>query len=367
VEIGSLEQVGRNFGWMTANLFLAWAPVLFALHLRGSERWARRAGIVLVVAAPTLLAARLMIRGGAVDAPARALLAVAGVAAFAALWSWRARRGDRWARALGYLGVIAFAPNAPYIMTDLFHHVQDVRLAGGTLVGNVVVSLQYGWFLVLGTASWIALTDIGRSWLSRHWSRVSRSSVLVVASGAFSFGIYLGRIERLHSWHPLRNPWRFLDEVSTALTSIEPLAFVLAWWIVLVTSAVVGLQLLDRARAGAGVGQLVHRSAWTLSGVLLASAPLVPVGYRVVGADVPSQSMLVAVSSVLLGSLVVALAWASHPRFERRFSLAAATALIVVPIVAVLISAAAMTQWYAQFRGLCEYGPASSFHGDGCA
>ncbi len=351
------ELLVRNLSWMTGNLFLAWAPMLFVWHLHAEPRMQRIAANVLMVAVPVLLFARLSVTGATVDAPLRTIGVVAAVGALAALWSVRARAGGRVARAVGYVGVLAFAPNAPYIMTDLFHHAQDIRLAGGRFAGNVLISLQYGWFLVLGTAAWVALVDAMRDWLQRHRPATDRRLVLVVASAVMAFGIYLGRIERFHSWHPLREPGRFLDEVGLALTSPGPVAFVLVWWIAVAVAGWVGVRLLDTGRrSGTSIRSMVARSSWVLSGALLMASPLVPFGYDVVGPAVPEQSVRVVVASVVLGGVVVLLAL---PRRRRALT-------VLAPIAAVLLMLAAMAQWHAQFRGLCEYGPAVNFHGDAC-
>jgi uncharacterized membrane protein len=362
----------RNLSWMTGNLFLAWAPMLFAWHLRGGARAQRIAATTLMVTVPLILFARLTVRGATVDAPAKSLALVALVGAAAALWSIRVRAGDRWARGLGYVGVLAFAPNAPYVMTDLFHHVQDVRLvsatsSGGSLVGNVLTSIEYGWFLVLGTAAWIALVDAGRDWLRRHHPGIAGWRVLVPVGAVMAFGIYLGRIERFHSWHPLGEPGRFASEVALALVSPGPIAFTITWWLVVVASAWIGLRLLDRARGdgGRGVGALVVRTSWTLSAILLATSPLVPIGYHAFGVGVPEQGVLVTVASVALGTLVagwaIARGMAATPTGRRGLVVAFA-----VPALAMLLVVAAFAQWYAQFRGLCEYGPSVDLHGDAC-
>ncbi|MCW2920554.1 MAG: hypothetical protein JWL76_428 [Thermoleophilia bacterium] len=373
-----LEILVRNLSWMSGNTFLAWAAMLFVWHLRGSDRAQRVAGAVLMGVVQLMLFARLSVRGAMVDATARSIVIVVVVGVAAAAWSIRARAGDRWAHVVGYVGVLAFAPNAPYVMTDLFHHVQDIRLlgtnpSGGSILGNVLTSIEYGWFLVLGSAAWIALVDAGRDWLHRHRPGVPGWRVLLPVCAVMAFGIYLGRIERFHSWHPLGEPVRFVREVGAALTNPGPIAFILVWWVATFAAAVVGLRLLDHARAGGvSVWTLLMRASWVFTGVLLASAPLVPRGYAMVDVAVPGQSRAVAIVSVALGIALVAsqLVRARRTRAlvprSRRVAIVGAVALIAVPVVAGAVTTAAFAQWYAQFRGLCEYGPSVDLHGEGC-
>jgi hypothetical protein len=85
--MSSIELAARNLSWMSGNLFLAWSAVLFALHLRGTQRQQRVAAFVLVTAATVMLAARLMVRGSAIEYPARSIVVVALVCAAALTWS----------------------------------------------------------------------------------------------------------------------------------------------------------------------------------------------------------------------------------------------------------------------------------------
>ena len=373
----TLELAARNLSWMSGNLFLAWSAVLFALHLRGTPRQQRAAAVALVVAAPVLLAGRLAARGTVFDHPVRSIVLVAVVGIAALAWSMYARHGNRPARAIGYLGVLVFAPNAPYILTDLFHHLQDVRLAQLGLGASVVFALQYGWFLVFGAASWVALLDLCRDWLRRHRPATNPLAAFVVVCGIMAFGIYLGRIERFHSWHPLAEPGRFAARVANAMTSPGPIGFTLVWWVVVLVAGVVGLRLLDRSRRGEGsVGALLVALSWAASGALLAGTPVVAHAYRLVGVEVGAASRGVAVACVVLGVLLCTyagtrlarlLAVAAHERESRPRLLAwSAVAAIALPILGAALTIASAAQWYTQFRGLCEYGPNPELHGDSC-
>ncbi|MCB0878467.1 MAG: DUF1361 domain-containing protein [Thermoleophilia bacterium] len=199
-----LEAAVKNLSWMTGNLFLAWAPVLFAMHLDPNDARRRLAARVLVPAAPLLLAVRLGVRGDLLDAPVRAVVAVVLVGLAAWGWSRAARAGSRIARVVGIVGVVAFAPNAPYVLTDLFHFIQDVRLGDATLGAAITFSVQYAVFLTLGVAAWIMLVLLGRAWLQRHDREHWYLRALVPVCGVFAFGIYLGRIERFPLVAPAR-------------------------------------------------------------------------------------------------------------------------------------------------------------------
>jgi len=368
--VGVLEVAADNVPWMVGNTFLAWSAVLFALHLRGTPAWQQRAAWILVSSVAVILAMRLGARGGFGDQPVRALVVLGAVVAASVVWSSQARAGATWARWIGYVGVLAFAPNAPYVLTDLFHFMQNVRQTGSTLASGVVFAVQYGWFLVLGAASWVVLLDMSRQWLARHGARVRPVLVLVPTCLVMAFGIYLGRIERFHSWHPLQDPAWFLGRIGNALTSPGPVGFTLAWAVAIGVVGTGGLRLLDATRrAGAGARAVLGWTAWALSGVLLASTPLVSFAYELAGPDVARTSPGVTIACAFAGVLLATAAvirlrsLLGHAPVRAHHGVAVAA---FVPIAAVALSIAASAQWYAQFRGLCEYGPIVLLHGDSC-
>jgi len=121
---------------------------------------------------------------------------------------------------------LLFFPNAPYILTDLFH--LDAR-PGVPLWYDLALILSCAWNgLMLAYAS---LSDMQRLVQQRlgfgaGWAFATLALLLS------SFGIYLGRYLRFNSWDVLTNPLTlFFDIVNRIL---HPFSFPGTWGITLV-------------------------------------------------------------------------------------------------------------------------------------
>jgi uncharacterized membrane protein len=105
-------------------------------------------------------------------------------------------------------GWLLFFPNAPYILTDLFHLHSRGHIP---IWFDLVVILSFAW---TGLAyGFISLLEI-ESLLSKYL----RSKTVAITSIIFlfigSFGIYIGRYLRWNSWDILTNPFPLIAEVS---------------------------------------------------------------------------------------------------------------------------------------------------------
>ncbi|RSK49034.1 DUF1361 domain-containing protein [Hymenobacter rigui] len=118
------------------------------------------------------------------------------------------------ARVLLPVGVVwlLFFPNAPYILTDLFH--LEPR-AGVPYWYDLALILSCAWNgLMLGYAS---LTDM-QQLVTRRLGWAAGWGFATVALLLSSFGVYLGRYLRFNSWDILTNPASlFYDIVSRLL------------------------------------------------------------------------------------------------------------------------------------------------------
>ncbi|VEI35639.1 Predicted membrane protein [Listeria grayi] len=114
---------------------------------------------------------------------------------------------------------LVFYPNAPYILTDIFH-LQ--RLGAYTAEGNLSPDM-YIWknftFLVIGIfyglfVGFTSLSLMIKEFMRRlEWQRVFQYQiVLILLTLLSSYGIYVGRFLRLHTIHLLTRPLEsFLD------------------------------------------------------------------------------------------------------------------------------------------------------------
>jgi uncharacterized membrane protein len=117
---------------------------------------------------------------------------------------------------------LLFFPNAPYILTDLFH----LRLKSAMPIWfDLVLILSFAWtgllfgFLSLWDIERIAAKHIGHD----RW--IPLVSVILLFVG--SFGIYLGRYLRWNSWDIITEPFQLMYAIGERI--INPFAHPRAW------------------------------------------------------------------------------------------------------------------------------------------
>ncbi len=106
---------------------------------------------------------------------------------------------------------ILFLPNAPYIITDLFHLRQraEMPLWFDTMaIFSVALS-----GLVLFYVALFGIKDV----LERFWGGITAEASIVFLVFLCSFGIYLGRYLRFNSWDVLSNTNDLFDEIGNHL------------------------------------------------------------------------------------------------------------------------------------------------------
>jgi uncharacterized membrane protein len=108
------------------------------------------------------------------------------------------------------LGVwLLFFPNAPYILTDLFHLKNR---AGMPIWFDLILILSFAWTGIL--FGFFSLMDI-ENLLQPYFSK--RSIILITVSLIFatSFGVYVGRYLRWNSWDVLRAPAGIMRDIGS--------------------------------------------------------------------------------------------------------------------------------------------------------
>ncbi len=103
---------------------------------------------------------------------------------------------------------LLFFPNAPYILTDLFH----LRLRSSMPIWfDLVLILSFAWTgLMFG---FLSLWDIERvlsKKLKKVWIRIITVTLLFLGS----FGIYVGRYLRWNSWDIITEPFQLMYDIG---------------------------------------------------------------------------------------------------------------------------------------------------------
>jgi uncharacterized membrane protein len=122
---------------------------------------------------------------------------------------------------LFFLAWLLFFPNAPYILTDLFHlNIQSSM----PVWFDLILILSYAWVGLL--FGFMSLWDIEKI-LSTY---VQKKLIPVISIGLLflsSFGVYLGRFLRWNSWDIIRDPFGLLHDVTDRL--LNPMSHLYTW------------------------------------------------------------------------------------------------------------------------------------------
>ena len=128
---------------------------------------------------------------------------------------------------------LLFFPNAPYILTDLFH----LRLQSSVPVWfNLVLLLSFAWTgLVFGIISLLDIYSLLRGFLKKKIA----GFIVVMLLFAGSFGIYLGRFMRWNSWDIISNPSDVIADIADRF--INPMQHPRTWILTLLMGVLLNM------------------------------------------------------------------------------------------------------------------------------
>jgi uncharacterized membrane protein len=108
---------------------------------------------------------------------------------------------------------LLFFPNAPYILTDLFH----LRLNSSMPIWfDLVLILSFAWTgLLFGFLSLMDIENLLLQSLNKFWTRIIISILLFIGS----FGIYVGRYLRWNSWDIITEPFNLFYDISDRIVN----------------------------------------------------------------------------------------------------------------------------------------------------
>ena len=116
---------------------------------------------------------------------------------------------------------LLFFPNAPYILTDLFH----LKLRSTMPMWfDLILILSYAWVgLFIGFLSLMDIEQILVSKFNFKYPRILSATLLFISS----FGIYLGRFLRWNSWDVISEPTQLIFDIGTRF--IHPFQHPTTW------------------------------------------------------------------------------------------------------------------------------------------
>ncbi len=123
------------------------------------------------------------------------------------LWTYREKL-SKWMIVAGVFVWLLFLPNAPYILTDIFHLKPKGNVPHWF---DLILVLSFAWTgFILGLLS---LLDIHNLLLKKTKPWLSWSFIFAFI-GLCSFGIYLGRYLRFNSWDLVSKPSILISEIA---------------------------------------------------------------------------------------------------------------------------------------------------------
>jgi uncharacterized membrane protein len=118
------------------------------------------------------------------------------------------------------LAWLAFFPNAPYLVTDLYHLEYRPPVPMWFDIGLILIYAFTGFFLA--AASLRTMQSLVKAFLGGWVSWL----FALTAIGLGGLGIYLGRFVRVNSWDLLFHPFRIAREVAApVLNPLDNLRF----------------------------------------------------------------------------------------------------------------------------------------------
>ncbi|WP_158887168.1 DUF1361 domain-containing protein [Amycolatopsis anabasis] len=115
---------------------------------------------------------------------------------------------------LGLVTFVAFLPNAPYVLSDVIHFIDQVRRTHDNLLVAFGLIPQYLLFFLTGFGCYALSIIRLQRWLrARGWSWTRLLAVEVVLHALCAVGIFLGRVFRFNSWDLITTPGAIADVV----------------------------------------------------------------------------------------------------------------------------------------------------------
>ena len=148
-------------------------------------------------------------------------------------WLFRGRGRRTVAWWIGFGTFIAFLPNAPYVLTDIIHLVDDIHRGYSIWIITLVLIPQYLLFMGAGIEAYVlSVINFGRYLKRQSLAQYIPLSELVIHA-LCAIGIYLGRFQRFNSWDILTQPDTLVISVVNDLLGKRPLAIVAITFVVI--------------------------------------------------------------------------------------------------------------------------------------
>ncbi len=149
------------------------------------------------------------------------------------VWLFRSKRGRSWIWWLSFLTFYAFLPNAPYLLTDIIHLIDDIRRIQSVWIITLVLFPVYFLVILAGLEAYvISVINLGH-----YLHRIGKSRCILgielITHALNAIGIYWGRFLRFNSWDFITQPDAILTIGSEELLGKQPLVIITITFVIL--------------------------------------------------------------------------------------------------------------------------------------
>ena len=133
-----------------------------------------------------------------------------------------------------FLVFIAFLPNAPYVLTDLIHLIENIKENDSLWMIFLVLFPQYFLFTLIGfTAYVLSVINLAKFLKSKGWQKKHIVTVELIIHAVSAIGVYLGRFLRFNSWHIITEFPDLINSLIYDLIGKRPIIIMSTMFIVL--------------------------------------------------------------------------------------------------------------------------------------
>jgi uncharacterized membrane protein len=231
-----------NSTWMIWNLFLAFIPLvlsiwLFRNRLRNIGIWALGLLTLFACVPPnrTYLKTFLtFIVSYLRNIPTLqlGLFLILGLLPLS-IWLFRSKLGQGAIWWFGFVAFYGFLPNAPYLLTDVIHLIDDIRTIQSVWVITLILIPLYLLVILAGFEAYVvSLINLG-SYLHRIGKSQWILGVELITHALSAIGIYWGRFLRFNTWDFITQPDYLLTQGVEEILGKQPLAIIAITFVVL--------------------------------------------------------------------------------------------------------------------------------------
>lgn len=121
---------------------------------------------------------------------------------------------------IGFLVFMAFLPNAPYVLTDLIHLIENIKENDSIWMIYLVLIPQYFLFTLIGLMAYVlSVINLAKFLKTKGWPHNQIMIVELVIHALSAIGVYLGRFLRFNSWHIITELPDLINSIIYDLTA----------------------------------------------------------------------------------------------------------------------------------------------------